>query len=258
MKRSSRELKRIARDLLNNRYSVPMGAFVTASLIPAVMEIPFSLSLGSYPSPMQIAIVLLAEFLILLVRQVLNTGVLFVHLNMTRKRPFAYKDVFFPLRRRTEHFFLVALLWRLLSLCCFLPFILGILTYRVFDLADFVMIATLIFGSALSALLILWVSLNYSFVFLLLADDPQISVTAAFRESRRLLKGNRVRLFYLLLSFIVWRLLSLVSLGFASLWISPYLSQIMVTFYLDCTGELNHIPVRDYPPAPNSLFRPFL
>ena len=40
MSRSSSELKRISRDILNNRYSVPMAAFLTASLIPTLIEIP--------------------------------------------------------------------------------------------------------------------------------------------------------------------------------------------------------------------------
>lgn len=34
MKRKASELARIARDMLNRRYTIPMGAFVTASLSP--------------------------------------------------------------------------------------------------------------------------------------------------------------------------------------------------------------------------------
>ena len=39
MKRSSKEIKRISRDMLNNRYSVPMGAFVAAGLILSLIHI---------------------------------------------------------------------------------------------------------------------------------------------------------------------------------------------------------------------------
>ncbi len=53
MSRSSSELKRISRDILNNRYSVPMAAFLTASLIPTLIEIPFSMTLGDYPGCLQ-------------------------------------------------------------------------------------------------------------------------------------------------------------------------------------------------------------
>ena len=34
--------------------------------------------------------------------------------------------------------------------------------------------------------------------------------------------------------------------GIAALWISPYMTQTLLTFYLDGTGELDQIPVRDY------------
>ena len=74
-----------------------------------------------------------------------------------------------------------------------------------------------------------------------------MKVLAAFRECRLLMKGNRGRLFYLFLSFIGWSLLSLCSLGIAALWVRPYMNQTFVIFYLDCTGELDRIPVRTYP-----------
>lgn len=42
MKRTSKELKRIARDILNDRYRVPMAAFAATTLIATVIESPFS------------------------------------------------------------------------------------------------------------------------------------------------------------------------------------------------------------------------
>ena len=84
MKRSSKEIKRISRDILNDRYSVPMGAFVAASFIPMAIEIPFSMSMGNTPTDSQLIITLIAEFLITLVSFVLGCGVSLLHLNMTR------------------------------------------------------------------------------------------------------------------------------------------------------------------------------
>lgn len=58
--------------------------------------------------------------------------------------------------------------------------------------------------------------------------------------------GNRLRLLYILLSFIGYGLLVLCSFGIASLWVVPYQAETLVIFYLDCTDELNRIPVRSY------------
>ena len=55
--------------------------------------------------------------------------------------------------------------------------------------------------------------------------------------------GNRLRLLYILLSFIGYGLLVLCSFGIASLWVVPYQTETLVIFYLDCTDELNRIPV---------------
>ncbi len=47
-------------------------------------------------------------------------------------------------------------------------------------------------------------------------------------------------------SFAGYGALIVCSLGLASLWAAPYMTQTLVTFYLDCTCELDRIPVRDY------------
>ena len=96
MSRSSSELKRISRDILNNRYSVPMAAFLTASLIPTLIEIPFSMTLGDYPGTPQLIISTIADILILLIAQMLDTGVMLVHMNMTRGQTYRIRDVFTP------------------------------------------------------------------------------------------------------------------------------------------------------------------
>ncbi len=246
MKRPSKEIKRIARDILNDRYGVPMGAFVAVSIIVAVMEIPFSMSLGANPTTSQLIIVLLAEFLITLVSFVLSAGVTRVHLNMTRGAEFRFLQIFDPFRSGTERFFGAGLIQFLLGLAACLPLI-GGLIYFIFAETDAVSIAVLAAGAIISLVLAVLVTLNFYFVDFFLLDYPQMKVLAAFRECRLLMKGNRGRLFYLFLSFIGWSLLILCSLGIAALWVRPYMNQTFVIFYLDCTGELDRIPVRTYP-----------
>lgn len=257
MKRTSRELKRIARDILNNRYQVPMGAFLTAGLIPAVIEIPFSMSTGDYPSTIQLVILGLAEFLILLIGQVLNTGVIRIHLNMTRGETYRLVNLFDPFRSGVERYFGAAFLFYLLSLLLCIPMILGGIYFYLTDLTA-ASITVLAFAGLLSAVLLTALTLNYNFICFFLLDDPQMKVTAAFKECRLLMKGNKKRLLYLLFSFLGWSALIVCSFGIAALWISPYMTETLVTFYLDCTGELDRIPVRDYgkepTPFPNSFF----
>lgn len=253
MKRTSRELKRIARDILNNRYTIPMGAFLTAGLIPTVIEIPFSLSTGEYPDTAQLIILGLAEFLILLIGLVLNVGVARLHLNMTRGESYRIRNIFDPFRSGAERFFGAALLSGLPSLLFCLPAAFGINWFSRVDISA-VSIAILTLALLLSAILLVVFLLNYSLVFFFLLDYPQMKVTAAFKESRLLMKGNKKRLFYILCSFLGWSLLVACSFFIAALWVRPYMTQTLVTFYLDCTGELDRIPVRDYHRESSSSF----
>lgn len=245
MKRTSRELKRISRDILNNRYTVPMGAFITASLIPTVIEIPFSMSTGDYPTTAQYIIVGLAEFLIMLISQVLSTGVSRIHLNMTRGETYRLINLFDPFKSGADRFFGAALLFDLLSLLLCVPLILGAVCFYFSDITA-ISVTILLLTGVLSLILTIAFTLNYNFVFYFLLDYPQMKVRAAFKECRRLMKGNKKRFLYILFSFVGWSALILCSFGIAALWISPYMTQTLVTFYLDCTGELDRIPVRDY------------
>lgn len=245
MKRSSKELKRLARDFLNNRYNVPMGAFVTASIITAVLEIPFSLSPDSFPSAPQLIISLLANYLIILIGTVLDVGIVGIHLNLTRGKEFKLSQIFAPFRQDTERYFLFAFLFCLCELLSSLPLIGGAVFFYFND--DFsVTVPILIVGGILSAVLEFLVTLHYGLVDVLLIDHPELPVLSLFRESRILMKANKGRLFFILLSLIPWLIPKLCSFGISSLWVRPYITQILVIFYMDCTGELNQLPARDY------------
>lgn len=245
MTRTSKELKRIARDLLNNRYSTLIGAFVTAGLIPAVIEIPFSLTTGDTPSTMQYIVLLLAEYLIMLIGQVLSTGVVLVHLNMTRNKEYKVSQIFQPLKNGAERYFGAAFLLSILSILCCLPLILGGI-YYYYAKTDVLSVFILAGTAILTIILALRLILNYNFVSFLLLDYPQMKVLSAFKECRLMMRKNKGRLLYIMFSFCGWGFLILCSLGIAALWVSPYMTQTLVIFYLDCTKELDQIPVRDY------------
>ena len=57
------------------------------------------------------------------------------------------------------------------------------------------------------------------------------------QQSKELMKGNRIRYFYLLISFFGISLLGVVSLGIGFLWIVPYMIMTEVEFYRDLIHE---------------------
>ena len=67
----------------------------------------------------------------------------------------------------------------------------------------------------------------------LLQDNPDLSVADTLRLSRKMMKGHKMQLFLLQLSFIGWILLNVLTLGLASLWITPYMMTTFAAFYHD-------------------------
>lgn len=74
-------------------------------------------------------------------------------------------------------------------------------------------------------------SFAYSQVYFILKDDPEISPNAAITKSKQLMKGNKSKYFLLLLSFFGWIILCILSLGIGFIWLVPYYTASLATFY---------------------------
>ncbi|WP_397540193.1 DUF975 family protein [Rummeliibacillus pycnus] len=74
-------------------------------------------------------------------------------------------------------------------------------------------------------------SIAYSQTFYLLRDHPEYTILEAITESRRRMDGLKWKYFLLGLSFIGWGILCVFTLGIGLLWLVPYVSTAMATFY---------------------------
>ena len=74
-------------------------------------------------------------------------------------------------------------------------------------------------------------SYSYSMAFYILAENPEMSAREALNESKEIMKGNKLNLFVLQLSFILWALLTAVTFGIASIYVMPYQQLTFTNFY---------------------------
>ena len=81
-------------------------------------------------------------------------------------------------------------------------------------------------------------SFRYALAFYILADHPEIGIFEAIRESKRLMYGNKLKLFCLELSFIGWFILGLLTAGIGMLWVMPYIIASTAGFYEVANGNL--------------------
>ncbi len=95
-------------------------------------------------------------------------------------------------------------------------------------------------------------SYRYAMVPFLMAEFPDLSARDAMRESKRLMMGNKWRLFCLQISYIGWSLLSSLTLGIGNLWLAPYQVAGDTAFYMHVTGRdyLRHGPQPEFRQEP--------
>ncbi|WP_294748058.1 DUF975 family protein [uncultured Exiguobacterium sp.] len=89
-------------------------------------------------------------------------------------------------------------------------------------------------------------SFSYMLTFYILRDEPSIGILEAITRSRKMMDGHKMEAFMLLLSFIGWALLGIVTLGLAFLWITPYFSVTFAKFYDRVRGEQAPEPTSDF------------
>lgn len=76
-------------------------------------------------------------------------------------------------------------------------------------------------------------SYRYAMTGFILAENPDYSPRMALDESKRMMRGNKWRLFCLDMSFIGWHILCICTLGIGYIWLTPYIQASYAAFYRD-------------------------
>ena len=82
---------------------------------------------------------------------------------------------------------------------------------------------------------------SYAMTPFILADHPEMTANEAITASRKLMDGHKGELFVLGLSFFGWGLLCVITLGIASLWVTPYINAAYAAFYRRLTGTARQL-----------------
>lgn len=71
----------------------------------------------------------------------------------------------------------------------------------------------------------------------ILKDDKEISCSDAMKKSWEMMKGHKMELFWLILSFIGWLILSVLTFGFGFIFFLPYFYSTLAHYYEDLKAE---------------------
>lgn len=73
--------------------------------------------------------------------------------------------------------------------------------------------------------------ISYFTAFYLVADKSSVKIVKSLSMSKVIMKGHKMELFILVLSFWPWFLLSIITFGLANLYVLPYLQVTLAKYY---------------------------
>ena len=81
-------------------------------------------------------------------------------------------------------------------------------------------------------------AISYSMTFFILAENPNIKAADALWLSKQMMYGHKTKYFMLMLSFIGWFLLSILTFGIGFLFLYSYKTMASTIFYQHIKGEV--------------------
>ncbi|MDO4261353.1 MAG: DUF975 family protein [Eubacteriales bacterium] len=226
----ARDFREIARENLAGRWPLAIGTCLVGSLLGAAMNV--SIDASSFSSSTQyrelaenirtnesltaalpvLMTVGIAAIVWLLICAVIGGAVTLGYaqffLHMTDGAEAGFGDLFSQMRRLWEGFCMQFFRGVMVMAWSFLFVIPGIIAMYRYSMTPYIML-----------------------------EHPDLSVMEAISESKRIMMGNKWRLFCLEMSFIGWILLGMITCGIASLWANPYIEAARTAFYREITEQ---------------------
>ena len=244
MQKTMKELKTCARGSLLGHYGVVIAALLFSQLIVLLFNIPFNRMTQQgiyYMVPSRIVLGTAGTIIVTLLSSLLNVGIARIHLQIARRQQTGLREIFYGFQNRPDKFLGYSALLLIISLICVLPgIIIASLPAAIPSFSDASAATLALIGCILcvvGCIVLIILILSWALTIYLLLDHPDLRVTDAMKQSRKLMRGHKWRLFLLILSFLGWLLFSILSFGIGLLWIMPYMTQTLVWFYLDFVPE---------------------
>lgn len=224
------QLKNLAKDRLAGKYAdailllIVTGGIQMGSVFAAAFLIPFQNLFG-------ILLGMVFSLLFSAVLQVLRIGSAFFYLNIACRQPFGVSNLFYGFREQPNKCLVIS------CVICGLSFLFGLPAQVCSQISLFTGNTQWMLFSygadLLGELLFLPLSLALSQCYYLVLDYPELSAADTLRMSFRIMRGNKMRLFLLQLSFLPLGLLACLSFAIGFLWLIPYMQMTYALFFLD-------------------------
>ena len=194
---SRKWLKENAKNQLKNNWGLTIGAIIVSMLISLIPEILI------YINPESATIAILVQIISLIIAGPIAIGQCKLFINLSNNENPKFSDVWFGFGNILKALGVTLLIGIAVSIGTIFFIIPGII-----------------------------ISFMYSQVYYIMAEHPEMSVIESLKESSKIMKGHKMELFILELSFIGWIILTTITFGIAGLYVLPYYSATLSNFYL--------------------------
>lgn len=230
IKRPSTLLKAMARQALFGKYKTVVPVYIAM-----VLAVGFPLQLLqrilNLKSSAGSAIYLAAYTIISLLAAAFILGQNRIYLNIARGHEIRFSQMWYGFQNNADTAILAKLIITLKTTAAAIPFIVSLCivyatkNYYLAPLAGITCSFYLIAAA--------YIQLTYSQVFYLMLDFPEETAGELLARSKQLMKGNRLRLFYLQVSFVGLLILGTISFNIGLFWVMPYMNMTLAGFYED-------------------------
>ncbi|MCR5250642.1 MAG: DUF975 family protein [Lachnospiraceae bacterium] len=232
--RSSEELKAHAREKLLDRYLqvVPVHLlflFVSWGFKSLGADLLYTKK-GFFMSFVALGIYLIGSVL----ANLLRFGLDCFYMNLSCGFPCGIGDLFRGFSFRDDRAVRVSLLYTGMLFLCELPAVFLLVLQLRTGSAALSPLAMLALCVGLGVYCVYWLGMSQCYYLIL--DFPDKDLGEIIRMSRWLMKGNRIRLFYLHISFVPLYILSLLPCGIGFFWTLPYAEESFTCFHLNLTS----------------------
>lgn len=164
---------------------------------------------------------------------VLNIGLTLYFLGLASGNKSSQWDLFYGYRQQFDKAFSLSFLIAFINTLALLPADILSVVYRKNNGIALPTLAVLLAMQCVFGILLLYFSLGLSQVYFLFLDFPEMTTSKIIKQSFKIMKGHKLSLLFLRISFLPLIFFSLFSLGIGNLWLNPYERTTYSLFYLD-------------------------
>lgn len=257
-KRSIADYRAQAREQLLGHYGVAVGSFV---LLFVIVYGVTAVVLGAY-SPVSVGhmigqvttqgegvsvpitgvigdyiVATLLSFAVGAITALISVGYLYMLREISYGRTPQVKDLFFCIRNHPDK---VIIMYAVIEVANIIAmFAADMLGFKNMSggIGDGKLFFEMTIAYVLGMAVYLCVYLMFAMCYLVYLDDTELTVKECMYTSMSLMKGNKLRFVYMILSFMGYYLLGVISLGIGLLWVMPYQKMTTINFYKDLRHE---------------------